>query len=163
MISRDELIKIAAGVLRDEGFAGSGGTFRLVGETVQWVVHFDKIPTSQRIDVKLGFDFQVENTSRRANDCPVTIYLHYLPGVDPSELGLAFDAEEPLYDVVRKEIILDSMAICARFVLDHLTLPTVRAAYRDGLFKSGFIHRDARAILEADGELPNTLGTKDWF
>jgi hypothetical protein len=44
------------------------------------------------------------------------------------------------------------MRALTAYLTDHLTLRAVRAAYRDGDFDSAFIHKNARATLEAGGD-----------
>jgi hypothetical protein len=145
--TRDEVAEMAAAVLRERGLTGRGRTFRTVGSDIQWVVHLDKIPRSQRLSVDIGLDLQIETTPQLPTDCPVVVGLENLPGVDGSRVLRVFDADQLVDEGDRRHEVLHAMSACADFVLGRLSLAEVRAAYGEGAFASAFIDKNARALL----------------
>lgn len=135
--------------LKAAGFRGRGTVWRLKGPEVQWVVHIDELPYGNRLGVDIGLDLQLATTPRRPTDCPILLHLENVPLSEGYALVEALDLDSGLAPDLRRHELEHIARRVADYLAEHLTLSAVRAAYRAGDLGAAFIHKDARATLEA--------------
>jgi len=136
--------------LKAAGLRGRGAVWRMEGVDVQYVVHIDRPPYGKRLAVEIGLDLQSAVQRPRATDCQIVLYLEFLPFARRSEVAEALDLDSNLAPEQRRRELDDAVAGLGRYLADHVTLAAVRAAYRAGDFRAGFVHKDARKVLEAE-------------
>lgn len=135
--------------LKAAGFRGRGSVWRMKGPEVQWVVHIDELPYGNRLGVDIGLDLQSATTRHRPTDCPVLLHLENLPVASDFAVVESLDLDSGLGPDQRRQELENATRALASYLTGHLTLRAVRAAYHAGDLGSAFIHKDARAILEA--------------
>lgn len=135
--------------LKAGGLRGRGSVWRLKGQEVQWVVHIDELPYGNRLGVDIGLDLQVGTSPQRPTDCPVLLHLENSPPAGGVEVVAALDLDSGLAPDQRRQALETAARDLAAYLAEHLTISSVRAAYRAGDFQAAFIHKDARAILES--------------
>lgn len=138
-----------AASLHDSGFTGRGAIWRRRGKDVQWVVHIDRLPYGSRLAVDIGLDLQLDSTPRRPTDCPILLHIENLKLSTSLNILEALDLDSGLADSDRAHELTALAEALASYISDRLTFDSVRDSYRVGDFASGFIHKNARALLEA--------------
>jgi hypothetical protein len=122
--------------------------WRRVGTGVQWLVEIESLPFGHRLGVSIGLDLQTGTTPTRPNFCPIYLDLETMHLADDVWVTRALDMDARLTDDERRHDLESAARSLSAFIGQRLSLDSVRAAYRDGDFKSGFIHKDVRHILE---------------
>jgi hypothetical protein len=135
--------------LKAAGLRGRGSVWRMKGPEVQWVVHIDELPYGNRLGVDIGLDLQVATTPQRPTDCPVVLHLENVPLAEDYAVVASLDLDSGLAPDRRRQELESVARRLAEYLAEHLTLSAVRAAYRAGDLGAAFIHKGARAILEA--------------
>lgn len=134
--------------LKAAGLRGRGAVWRVKGSEVQWVVHIDDLPNSNRLGVDIGLELHPTTTPRRPTDCPILLHLENVPVARSFAVVESLDLNSNLQADQRRHQLEDVTRALARYLADHLTLDAVRSAYRDGDLASAFIRKEARAFLE---------------
>lgn len=135
--------------LKAAGLRGRGSVWRLKGPEVQWVVHIDELPYGNRLGVDIGLDLQVATTPRWPTDCPVLLHLENAPPVMDNDVVASLDLDSGIAPDQRRQQLEGTIRELANYLAEHVTMSSVRAAYRNGDFAAAFIHKDARATLES--------------
>lgn len=135
--------------LKASGFRGRGSVWRMKGLDLQWVVHIDELPYGNRLGVDIGLDLQVATTPQRPTDCPVLLHLENVPLAEGYEVVAALDLDSGLVPDRRRQELESVVRELADYLAEHLTISSVRAAYRTGDLEAAFIHKDARATLNS--------------
>ncbi len=151
MTTIDSVRQFVANSLEASGLRGRGAVWRLKGPEVQWIIHLDQLPYGDRLGVDIGLDLQVETAPRRPTDCPVLLHLENMPFAADLAIEMALDLNSGMEpDRRRKELTAAGQAV-GTYLAAHVTIDQVKDAFRAGDFRSGFIHKDARAFLESAG------------
>lgn len=138
--------------LKAAGLRGRGSVWRTKGPEIQWVIHIDELPYGNRLGVDVGLELEVATTPQRPTDCPVLLHLENFPFAKDFAVVASLDLDSGLTPDQRRQELEGVTRVLASYLAEHLTLSAVRAAYRAGDFRSAFIRKDARAILEADDD-----------
>jgi hypothetical protein len=157
---------VVAESLRASGLVGRGSVFRLRGSDVQWLVQIDRLPFGKRLGIDIGLDLEIDSTPRLPTDCSILLHLENLQPFDGSMMVEALDLDPRLDDRAaivaaldlasnldgsdRRDVLETAAQTLGGYVTERPTLASVRDAHRAGEFDSGFIHREARAVLEND-------------
>lgn len=142
------------GALREAGYRGRGSVWRLTGAGIQWVVHVDRLSHSNRLGVDIGLDLQIETLPRRPTDCPILLHLENLPPARELPVSMLLDLDSTVGSRQRRHELERLGRTLGRYTYERRTLPAVRAAYRAGDVDSGFVHKDARSVLEGGEGVP---------
>lgn len=153
-MGHENVISVLRKELTELGFAGRGRNLRAIRAEVAWFVELELIPRTSRVGVSLGACPAVlapEGWPARANDCPIILDPASggaaLLGHDRWETWQALDGDSALSDEVRSEALRCLAEALARAFERIMTLGDLRAAAAEGQL-TGFIHKDARALLE---------------
>lgn len=136
--------------LKAAGLRGRGSVWRMKGPDVQWIVHIDELPYGPRLGVDIGLELQANTTPARPTDCPVLLHLENVPLAEKYQVVASLDLASDLAPDRRHQELESVIRELADYLAGHLTLGSVRAAYRAGDFKAAFIHKDARTSLDSD-------------
>lgn len=147
MIARVTVKAWIADSLRAGGLRGRGRVWRLKGQEVQWVVRIDEPPRHNHLAVDVGLDLQSVTTPSSPNYCPIYLALEHMPFAGDSAIVEAMDFDSRVLPKWRKREIEDVTGALTSYMAERMTLSAVRAAYRNGEFKAGFIHKDVRGVL----------------
>lgn len=159
MMPRDKVLKkLAEGLVRS-GFQGRGRRFTRVWPELAWLFQLESIPRTARVGIYVGIcpvELAPNGWPARANDCP--IILHPEGGGEPFgldhwEAWQALDTASELEDAVRLATLDEIVRSVAEVAERVTTIGELRRLAADGQLR-GFVHRDARALLDGDDATP---------
>ena len=126
------------------------------------MVHIERLPFRRELSVDVGLDFQVETRPQGPGNCPVVLGLELMGIVDKATVVEALDLDSRMSDASREQALILMARALASFLGSHLTLESVRSAYRAGSMAAGAIRWDARRVLAGEADLLDSGARKRW-
>ncbi len=148
MITFADACRLIGDSLKRSGFQGRGSVWRLKGSDVQWIVQVERPRFGSWVAVDIGLDLQTDTTPHRPTDCVVLLHLENLGLMDDLSLRMALELDSRMNDDDRLRVLDEAAAALSAYLHHHRSFARVVAAYRDGHFRAGAIHQDARALLD---------------
>lgn len=161
MMTASDVLRSVGALLAERGLAGRGRCFWAEWSELAWMVQLEVVPKTGRVGIYLGIcpaELARDGRPSRANDCPIVLHppSGTLLGVDYWRSWKALDAESGFDDQDRRAALAELCDAIADRVMHVTTLADLRRLAMDGHL-SGFVHKDARALLQG-GEATNADG-----
>lgn len=151
----ERFLSLINDALKAGGFKRHGKSWILAGTDVAWIFTVEKSPHSHRYSLLMGVDLYSRSGTQRpqnANYCSMRFSGESqaaFMGLDRYEFRHAFDLDFDLDDQTRESDVHRIMTAASTYASARLDTSALEQSYSANEFSSGFVHREARAMLEA--------------
>ena len=149
MMTRDDIRDALDRGLRLAGMRRRGFVWRLDGDEVGWIIHLDRLPHGDRVSIDVGCAPMGQGRSaRNASNCPMVMHAENLSLPMDLDVVRLLDLASSETDSDRAAEVTRLGEALARYVTGRQTLRELQRAFSSGEFRSAFLSRDVRDLLE---------------
>lgn len=143
-----EAATIVGEALSEAGTREAKRVWRFDVGPIQWLVQVERPPYGERVGIDVGVDL-FGRAPDGPNKCPIIWAVQRMSLRLDVDIPTTLDLRIAMDPAERQQALAAMVAALIDYIHAHKSIESIRVAYRDGDLKAAFIHRDARAVLEA--------------